>query len=223
MTFRCLVSPMTAILLAHATLATPALAQLRCAEGETRPRPDPCLVGNWIGASDAQEVFARFAEGMEGSGVQIDAFPTFPATLGMTVYEDGFYATLPFHETSSVMFTDDTGSSTLTMDLSIPTEAGFFWTSGNQLHNCTIPGGAPMLHAEVQTPDGSGTFTVPVTGEGSYVPVTDYTCAGDRLTTVTHLPVGDVTVNLRRFPDSAFGDTFRDMVDDRFGGPPPAD
>ena len=79
-------------------LALPAAALAQAACPADPPPPDPCLVGK-LGRREIRPCRpSRLAmPAMAAAGVSVETIPGPPPVLGMTIYEDGFYETLPIH------------------------------------------------------------------------------------------------------------------------------
>lgn len=200
-------------------LALPSFAVAQGACPADPPAPDPCLVGNWIGANSALAAFEAAMEGAAPPGVSVDAIPGPPPVLGMTIYEDGFYATLPFHADALTYITDRDGTSELSTDLSVPTQIGHIWGDGSALQFCDLGSAGPMVLMEGTAPDGATGSAAFGVGPGGYAPDISYVCSGDTWTFTVALPapIGPVEYTLHRFPDDMFEEEFRSALEDRFG------
>ena len=208
---------------------TSAPAQDLCAPADVTM--DPCLSGAWIGTSSAMERARAALEAMPPlDGSRSVIANDFATALGIQIYDDGFYATIPLHRN---MIVDDihtnsrTGSSyrvETDMHLVISTATGVIWTEGSQMRFCSMPGtGQATLTADVAVSDGSRTTTsISPFGPPGFVPEIDYTCSGDQLNFTVHLPapIGDVDYYLTRVPLDRFDDEYRELYDSRFA---PAD
>ncbi len=205
--------------LAAVTMLLPgvALSQGSCPFEEVMADLDPCLVGNWIGENTAMAAFQRAMEQIEGGA----AAPGVTPVMGMSIYDTGLYITLPFHSSAIATITDDDGTSTLWIDMSVHTEVGRIWASGGVLNFCSDHDMPPLISVEGTAADGStGTWSGSPPGGDEFIPLTTYSCAGDHMSMTVHLPepLGQVDYFLTRFPDSRFEDEFRDLVTERFGG-----
>ncbi|SLN21950.1 hypothetical protein [Roseisalinus antarcticus] len=205
-----------AILAAATLLPRSATAQGICA-GDL-PAPDPCLVGNWIGENTAGMAVRDALERMPG----VDVLPDVPPALGLTIYEDGLYVTLPFATNATTLIDDEDGDgiSVLITDLAIGTEVGRIWGDGGTLSFCTLEVTPPLLNMDMTASDGTrGAAGFAVTEIGGFTPAIGYTCSDGFLMLDVQLPqpIGTVYYQLSRIADSRFDETFADLVDRRFG------
>ncbi|TNY31477.1 hypothetical protein [Pelagovum pacificum] len=183
------------------------------------PEPSACIVGSWIGESNADEVFQDFIQSMSGSGVTFDAFSDFPTSIGRQIYADGFYITVPMHVSTTVTEDRETSSGQMIMDLNLPTEIGHIWDIDGMLFSCVLPGMSPTLHFEGRSDDGSSGSTDIVLQPDGYVVPTTVLCNGDSMITSSELPVGTVTVLWDRVPQSRFGEDLRARLESGGAGP----
>ncbi|ROU02531.1 hypothetical protein [Histidinibacterium lentulum] len=205
--------------LAASALCLPAAAtaQGACPAEEVMADLDPCLVGNWIGENTAFAAFERAMSQIEGGA----AIPGVSPVLGISIYDGGLYITLPFHSSMTGTVTDDDGTTTLAMDLSIHTAVGRVWGDDGILGFCSDTEQPPLIAVEATAPDGAtGTWSGAPMGGEDFTPLTTYSCAGDLMTMTVHLPepLGPVDYIMNRFPDSRFDAEFGRLVAERFEG-----
>ncbi|NNU80321.1 hypothetical protein HMH01_07690 [Halovulum dunhuangense] len=196
-------------------IATGARAQELCPPAT--PAPDPCLAGHWIGQNTAAEAMTAMLERMTPPGTSRVVFPPMPALLGISIYRDGFYVTMPLHQNLSWEDVTDEGSTQVAMDLAIPTAVGRLMTEGDRLSFCTIPPSEVMLRTEAVSSSGGSatTFVSPGMGPASgFAPEMDYYCGGDSLEFRVQLPdpVGPVYYSLRRVPEARLPAMFRELA-----------
>lgn len=189
--------------------------------------PDPCLTGAWVGTNTAMQKIQAMLESMPtGDSTTRHVFAEgFAEVLGMQVYSDGFYATLPIHRDVHMdEFTttnDDTIHVQTDMNLVIGTTVGYIWGSGGQLHYCS-DGSSGSLLTESQSSHGGGGSNLLLFGGPGDAPNISYTCAGNSWNFTVDLPqpVGPVDYYLTRVPMSAFDEEMRELLESRFA---PAD
>ena len=141
--------------------------------------------------------------------------------LGMVVFDDGFYATMPVNRGIIADVQQDNGDVIeLTMNLAIMPALG--WLSADasgRMGFCSQPGsGQFMMTSTARGPGGTATSAVGPTGGDSFVPEITYQCAGDQMTMQVMLPapVGTVTYSLTRIPETSWSDAFREAYERRF-------
>jgi len=197
-------------------LALPAAALAQAACPAAPPPPDPCLVGNWVGENTALQAFTLAMPAMAAAGVSVETIPGPPPVLGMTIYEDGFYETLPIHADALNYISDRDGTAELSIDLSMPTQIGHVWGAGGRLEFCDMGIIAPEVRMGLVAPDGASGDTDFTVGFGSFTPGISYACTGDTWTFTVDLPppIGAVDYRLYRFPDTRFADEF--MTEHRY-------
>ena len=189
----------------------PALAQNACVAPP--PVGDPCMVGHWVGENTAPARIRDALQGMVPDRVIREISAGASPAVGISIYEDGFYHTLPFHHATE--FTDtfvETGDVVdVRLDLAAPTQVGFINGEAGRITFCDA-GSAPALFSMTANGDG---MTAPVMGGARYEPTITYTCTGDTMTMDVHLPapIGTVQYFLRSVPDEAFGDEFRRLYE----------
>lgn len=189
--------------------------------------PDPCLTGAWIGTNTAMQKIQAMLQSMPtGPSTTRNVFAEgFAEVLGMQVYADGFYATLPIHRDVHMdEFTttnDDTIHVQTDMTLVIGSTFGYIWGSGGQLHYCTDTSAGSLL-TESQSSHGGGGSNLALFGGPGDAPNITYSCAGDSWNFTVDLPqpVGPVDYYLTRVPMSAFDEEMRELLESRFA---PAD
>jgi hypothetical protein len=180
---------LTAPLLIAATMAE---AQIMCPDAP--PPPDPCLVGLWIGQSDAQE---RVRAGLEAMGMgHIGVIPDAPPAIAMSILADGQVFTLPFRTGTTALISDEDGIDTLRLDLAVASQAGYIWTAGSEVSWCGGSAGVDLLGMDLTTSDGRRGAATVGTGEGpSPGAFMTYSCGpgGFTMTVALPPPVGPVT------------------------------
>lgn len=187
------------------------------------PRPTTmptCTVGVWAGQSDMAEKMRAILERMPAS-VRDSAAGSMNGPLGMVVFEDGYYATMPVQGGIEATLGDGGGDAIeLTMDMAITPALG--WLDANDagaMQFCTMPGtGIPFATATVSGPGGSTTAPIGPAPGGGFVPRMTYTCAGDQMEMKVMLPepVGTVTYSMRRVPEALWAPDLRDRIERRF-------
>lgn len=199
-------------------LMVPAFAQ---AQGGCEGRsitPDSCLAGWWVGETDAPAKIDAMLERLAGSGVDRSVMPSVPPVLGMVISEDGFYSTLPLHQ--SVSFTDTTPEDTtfVDMQLNIGTQVGMIWGNGGAMEFCDLGSMPPVLTGQIESGlGGGGSFAVTEMGGGGFTPSISYSCTATNLNWTVHLPapVGEINYYLVRLPEDRFSEEFRDAYEAR--------
>jgi len=186
----------------------------------------PCLAGAWIGTNTAMEKLQRMIQSMPtGANTTRDVFAEgFAQVLGMQVYPDGFYATIPVHRDMHIddftTVNGDTIHVQTDMNLTITSAFGYLWAYGNELHFCTQEGsGQPTLLVESQSSHGgSSRSVVSPFGPPGFTPRIDFTCSAATWDFTVHLPppVGPVDYYMTRVPMTAFSDEYRALADSRF-------
>ncbi|WP_428513100.1 hypothetical protein [Roseovarius sp.] len=201
----------SALTLMLALWAAPALAQNACVTPP--PVGDPCMVGHWVGENTAPARIRAALQGMVPEDVIRDIAAGASPTLGISIYDDGFYHTLPFHQATE--FTDtfvETGDVVdVRLDLAAPTQVGFINGESGRVTFCDA-GSAPAMFTMTANGD---VMTAPVAGAERYEPTITYTCRGDTMGMDVQLPapIGTVQYFLRRVPEDAFGEEFRRVRD----------
>lgn len=181
------------------------------------PAPDPCLAGHWVGSNSMLDRMHDLVASMPSSVGQTIPMPSMPATLGITIQNDGWYSTLPLHQNVAYESIIDDESHLIDMDLTVGTSVGWIWNEGSQLRFCGDQG-AGNLHFEATGPDGTRTADIPVseTPPPWFTPDIDYTCAGNSLSFTVYLPepIGEVQYWLTKFPADRFAEEFRRRLPD---------
>ena len=208
-------------LLAALAILVPSLAQAGVFCDEPRPTEMPaCMVGVWAGDNDMLEKMRAIMANMPAS-VRANMEAEMGRPLGMTIYEDGYYATLAVRRglIAEIQGGGD-GSTQINMDLSITPARG--WLSAGEkgeLGFCSEPGtGQFMMTTTTSGPGGSQSSTQVPTGRDDYVPEMSYECAGDQMIMRAYLPdpVGTVTYTLHRVAKSRWSKEFEDAYQRRF-------
>lgn len=191
-----------------------ALAQEACPAAP--PPPDPCMVGNWVGQNTAAEKINAMLRSMPAVNADRTVFPTVPASLGMSIWSDGFYATLPIHQNVTWQDISEDDTTTVVLDLTTTSQFGHIWGDGGQLRFCSL-GGSAHLQGDIQSGSGGGNFAMPVPSGGGFTPQISYACAGGSFSFTVTLPapIGPVDYYLVRVPANRFDDSFRDLLDGR--------
>lgn len=196
----------SALTLILAVLGGPAVAQNACVSPP--PVGDPCMVGNWIGQNTAPAKIRSALQGIAPDSVIREIEAASSPLLGISIYEDGFYHTLPFHHATSFTDTDlDTGDVVdVRLDLAAPTQVGFINGQGGQINFCDA-GSPPALFSMTA---GGGGMAGPLEGGPRYEPNISYSCSGRTMTMNVQLPapIGTVEYNLFKVRESAFDETF---------------
>lgn len=200
-------------LLSSASLAT---AQGACPV--PAPTPDPCLTGNWVGENTVAQRMQEILRSMPSRHAARTVFPTLPAALGITIWDDGLYATLPLHQniTWQDVYRDDTVTGI--MDLTIPTQVGRIWGEGGLMSFCQDDAIPPTLFVEAISSEGSRTAEVSPFGGGDFTPVITYSCTPTYLDMSVMLPapIGQIDYHLTKVSPTRFDEEFRDLIDRRF-------
>ena len=201
----------TALTLILALCAGPSLAQNACVSPP--PVGDPCMVGHWIGENTAPARIKAALQGIAPDSVIREIEAASSPVLGISIFEDGFYHTLPFHHATEFSDTDiETGDVTdVRLDLAAPTQVGFINGQGGQITFCDA-GSAPALFSMTA---GGGGMAGPVEGGPRFEPNITYSCSGSSLSMQVQLPapIGTVDYSLSKVPESAFDDTFAAIYD----------
>ncbi len=179
------------------------------------PPPDPCMVGTWMGENTAGQRIYEMIQNNPPPGVSRTTLPVPPAMLGITIFEDGFYATLPLH--SDVGWTDVSEEDTVVveMDLNIGSEFGYIWNPAGQVNFCTQGSNLVTLLTKAQSGLGGEAEVVTSPGEDTHFwPRMTYTCSGDAMHWTVDLPapIGTVVYIMRKFDDDRFEDEWRDLL-----------
>ncbi|MEM7056358.1 MAG: hypothetical protein AAF557_02095 [Pseudomonadota bacterium] len=190
-----------------------------CAEPKPTVMPS-CTVGVWAGTNDMLEKMRAIMASMPAT-VRANMESRMTQPLSMTVFEDGYYATMPVNRGIIADVQHDNGDVTqLTMDLAITSALGWLWAEDDgRMGFCSEPGtGQFMMSSTAQNPHGSATAAVGPTGGGDFVPEMTYQCAGDQMTMQVMLPapVGMVTYTMTRVPENRWSEAFRDAHARRF-------
>lgn len=176
---------------------------------------DACLAGAWIGSNTAMEKLKTAFSGMGFDSVT-DMTADMSHTLGIRIYDDGFFATIPFNRNVELQdFDEDTGEIAITQfDLRVGTGTGQIWTADGRLKFCDGGGGGAMLGTTTSTSSGTTSQTMPIPGGGSYVPDITYTCAGDSFTMTVALPepIGNVDYFLSRVEPGRFPSELEELL-----------
>ncbi|MCP5037005.1 MAG: hypothetical protein GY945_05320, partial [Rhodobacteraceae bacterium] len=149
-----------------------------------------CLVGNWVGTNTIAERMQAMLGTLAPAGVSRQVFPDdFARVMGMVIYPDGFYATLPFHSSLTMHDLED-GELTITdMDLAVTSNFGWIWTAGTALRFCALEGSSAMLSMDVSSPGGNASASFdPSAAPNNYMPDITYSCAGDTFSMTIALP-----------------------------------
>ncbi|MEQ8255934.1 MAG: hypothetical protein RH980_07760 [Roseovarius confluentis] len=201
----------SALTLILAIWAAPGLAQNACVAPP--PVGDPCMVGHWVGENTAPARIRDALQGMVPDRVIREIAAGASPALGISIYEDGFYHTLPFHHATE--FTDtfvETGDVVdVRLDLAAPTQVGFINGEAGRITFCDA-GSAPALFSMTANGDG---MTAPVMGGAGYEPTITYACAGNTMTMDVQLPapIGTVEYFLRSVPEDSLGEEFRRLYE----------
>lgn len=179
---------------------------------------DSCVIGHWIGQNTAAERMEQLLQGSVPTGTSRNVFPTMPSLLGISIYADGLYVTMPLHQ--SLMWEDITEDDTLlaSMDLSMGTTVGRLWTEGSNLHFCTYPPGSVTLLIEgTSALAGSASSVVsPSMGGGmGFTPNMNYHCDASSFNFEVSLPspIGSVYYDLTRISAERLPAEFRALHD----------
>lgn len=201
----------SALTLTLACLAGPVLAQNACVTPP--PVGDPCMVGHWIGENTAPARIRSALQGIAPDSVIREIEAASSPVLGISIYDDGFYHTLPFHHATSFSDTDiATGDVTdVRLDLAAPTQVGFINGQAGQITFCDA--GSPPALFSMTTGDGG--VAGPVGGGSRYDPNISYSCSADAMTMNVQLPapIGTVEYYMFKVPESAFDETFAAIYD----------
>ncbi|WP_298355600.1 hypothetical protein [uncultured Litoreibacter sp.] len=178
----------------------------------TTPAPDNCLIGNWIGTNSMLDRMQDLIASMPSSVAENVPVPTLPASLGITIQADGWYSTLPLHQSVAYESIIDDTSHLVELDLSVATHTGRIWTEGSQMLFCTDPSSG-NLHVEATGTDGTRTADVPLIDGPPpwFAPDINYSCSGTNLSFTVFLPdpIGDIQYWLSRVPADRFAEEFR--------------
>lgn len=190
-----------------------------CAEPKPTTMPS-CTVGVWAGTNDMLEKMRAIMASMPAT-VRANMEAEMGQPLGMTVFDDGYYATMPVNRGIIADVQHDNGDVTeLTMNLAVTPALGWLWADdAGQMGFCSEPGtGQFMMTSTARGPGGTATSTVGPTGGDSFVPGMTYQCTGDQMTLQVMLPapVGTVTYSMTRVPETAWSAAFREAYDRRF-------
>lgn len=192
--------------LALSTIAAPALAQNACVSPP--PVGDPCMVGHWIGENTAPERLRSALQGIAPDSVIREIEASMSPVLGISIYNDGFYHTLPFHHSESFTDTEiESGDVTdVRLDLAVPTQVGFINGTGGRIEFCDA-GSAPAMFSMTT---GGGGYAGSAGKATPFEPNISYSCSGRSMTMNVQLPapVGTVDYYLTRIPESSFDETF---------------
>ena len=216
--------PIAAILAAN-SIATPIYSQgLRCSPADaTIP---PCMAGAWVGTSTALQNIQRMLERMPpDSTTRTTIANEVPNALGIHIYPNGFYATIPLEHSVHIddLETTPSGGSTLIqtdMTLTISQAFGWLWTTGDQMYFCDEPASSgAVVNMEVTSEGGSAMTSIFPTGESGFTPEIDFSCEASSLSFTVHLPepVGNVDYYLTRVPLDRFSEAYRELSEARFG------
>ncbi len=216
--------PIAAILATIAS-ATPLYSQgLRCSPPEaTIPS---CMAGAWVGTSTALQNIRRMLERMPaGSTTRRTIASEVPNALGIHIYPNGFYATIPLEHSVHIEDLETLPSGRVTsvqtdMTLMAGQAFGWLWTTGNQMYFCDEPTpSVPVLTMEVQSEGSWASTSIFPTGGSGFTPEIDFSCRGDSLSFTVHLPepVGNVDYFLTRVPLDRFSEAYRELSEARFG------
>lgn len=201
----------SALTLILAIWAAPGLAQNACVAPP--PVGDPCMIGHWVGENTAPARIRDALQGMVPDRVIREIAAGASPALGISIYEDGFYHTLPFHHATE--FTDtfvETGDVVdVRLDLAAPTQVGFINGEAGRIMFCDA-GSGPALFSMTANGDG---MTAPVMGGAGYEPTITYACAGNTMTMDVQLPapIGTVEYFLRSVPEDSLGEEFRRLYE----------
>ena len=212
-----------AAILAAISIASPTYSQgLRCSPPEaTIPT---CMAGAWIGTSSALENIKRLLDRMPPDSIErTTIINEVPNALGIHIFPNGFYTTLPLEHSVRIddIETMPSGTSSFIqtdMTLTISQAFGWLWTEGDQMYFCDEPlSSAAVLHMEVNSDGRTAMTSIFPTGESGFTPEIDFSCRGDSLNFTVHLPdpVGNVDYYLTRVPIERFSDTYRDWIESR--------
>ena len=179
------------------------------------PFPDPCLVGNWIGQNTVAEKMNEILQSMPSNGATINTFPPMTALLGMTIWDDGFYATLPLHQALTYEAVQNDDTVVVDMDLTIGTNTGYIWGDGGRMYFCEGGAQAGNLRTEATSSDGSRVANTPLFGGGGgFTPDITYSCDEGFLdfTVMLPAPIGEIDYNLGRVPAGRFDIEFGERI-----------
>lgn len=190
-----------------------------CAEPKPTVMP-ACTVGVWAGTNDMLEKMRAIMARMPAT-VRANMEAEMGQPLSMTVFEDGYYATMPVNRGIIADVQHDNGDVTeLTMNLAVTPALGWLWADdAGKMGFCSEPGtGQFMMNSTARNPHGTATSTVGPTGGGDFVPEMTYQCTGDQMTMQVMLPapVGTVTYSMNRVPEARWSREFRDAHARRF-------
>lgn len=198
-------------------LPTHLFAQAACTADT--PPPEPCLVGSWIGQNTAGLAIQRFLDSMPTPpGTNRITIPGQPALLGMTIYEDGFYATLPLHEGMMWQESSEQDTVDVFMDLAIGSQLGHIWGHGGELKFCTTNEVLLLMDLEaISELSGSHAASIAPPGVGGFTPVMNYNCTADNLYISVQLPepVGTIDYSMRRIDASRFDEEWQEILASR--------
>lgn len=176
---------------------------------------DRCLAGAWIGSNTAMEKLRTAFTGMGFDSVT-DMTADMSHTLGIQIYEDGYFATIPFNRNVELQdFDEDTGEIAITqLDLRVGTGTGQIWTADGRLKFCDAGGGGAMLGTTTSTSSGTTSTMTPIPNGGSFVPDITYSCSADSFTMTVALPepIGNVDYFLRRVDASRFPEELEELL-----------
>ncbi len=176
-----------------------------------------------------QEVLGQYAPRNADRSVNFDEFGR---VISMTIYEDGFYVSVPFNSNVTIRDIDnDTGELTTThLDLRVQSQVGYIWADGSHMRFCTMSDfSTTAFRMQAEGPDGSASKNIdlawtpsgPITDINAYVPDIEFTCAEDSLSMSVILkpPVGVINHYFIRIPRDRLDETLRDLLDTRFATP----
>lgn len=200
-----------------AALAGPAAAQ--SCDAPIGPI-ETCMVGAWIGSSTIPEAMEAFLESMPDNIAA--SFSDFGRPVGIIIYEDGFFETLPMSaEGWALEELGDGSTAEITMNLQTTTAVGYMSAMGGTIEMCHMPGsGSAIGQMTVATSEGSATSPLapPPGAMGGPMPPISYGCSGDAMQMVVALPapIGPITYDMTRVPLSRFPAEFRERVEERY-------
>jgi hypothetical protein len=208
----------TILLIAALSVTPPALAQEICAP--VVYETDNCLVGAWAGTNTVAERIREMLSAMAPAGVSRTVLPEgIDQVLGMVIYPDGFYATLPLVSGVTMKDIEEDEVITTNMRLFTGTNTGWIWTAGNSLNFCAQPGTMGFLQMDAQSSGGRASTTIdPNAAPNDYMPDITYSCGGNSMSMSIALPepIGTVDYFLTRIPLERFDDEMRALYESRF-------
>ncbi len=212
--------PIFTVVLFAASLAATAVRSDGVSCGPMIFDTDDCLVGSWVGTNTIAERVREMFGSMAPAGVSRQVFPDdYARVIGMVVYPDGFYATIPFQNAVTMHDIEDGEVTVTDMNLVVSSNFGWIWTADSSLRFCALEGSTAMLHMDVSGPGGNASAAIdPNSTPNTFMPKIAYSCAGGTLSMTVALPepIGPVDHYFTRIPTDRFDDEMRDLLDSRF-------